>query len=99
MVDLSVDASHFAVRSGEPTGESVETKFEAGELGELSVKQPSTSTYSIRFPNELARKINPGATETLEIQFKASYPLKVDWVSNGGGAKWTFLLAPRVTND
>ena len=68
-------------------------------LGELSVKQPSTSTYSIRFPNELARKINPGATETLDIQFKASYPLKVDWVSNGGGAKWTFLLAPRVTND
>ena len=62
LVDLSVDASHFAVRSGEPTGESVETKFEAGELGELSVKQPSTSTYSIRFPNELARKINPGAT-------------------------------------
>ena len=40
LVDLSVDASHFAVRSGEPTGESVETKFEAGELGELSVKQP-----------------------------------------------------------
>ena len=99
LVDLSVDASHFAVRSGEPTGESVETKFEAGELGELSVKQPSTSTYSIRFPNELARKINPGATESLEIKFKASYPLKVDWVSNGGGAKWTFLLAPRVTNE
>ena len=95
LVDLSVDASHFAVRSGEPTGESVETKFEAGELGELSVKQPHLY-IPIRFPNELAEKINPGATESLEIKFKASYPLKVIGLAMER-SEVDFLLAPRVT--
>ena len=34
-----------------------------------------------------------------KAEFEEKYPLRLTWMSNEGGARWTYFLAPRIVND
>ena len=80
-------------------GEGVNVKFESGELTDLSCDSPTHSTYSLQFLEPLTRKLAGGLTGEISIEFEEKYPLRLTWLSNDGGARWIYFLAPRVVND
>ncbi len=99
LVDLSLDSNQMSVSVSVEAGESVNVRFDAGELSELVCPNPTNSTYSLQFLDPLTRKLASGLTDVINLEFQDKYPLRLTWTSNGGGASWTYFLAPRVTND
>ena len=77
----------------------IRDSFESGELSQLNAPSPTSSTYSLQFLDPLSKKLATGLAEDVSIEFKDKFPFKMSWNSNDGGASWTYLLAPRVTND
>lgn len=98
-VDLSMDNSQLAVSVTVEAGEGVNVKFESGELSELTCAAPTHSTYSLQYLGELTKKLAGGLTNEVSLEFEEKYPLRLTWMSNEGGAKWTYFLAPRIVND
>ncbi len=99
LVDLSMDRNQLTVSVTVEAGEGVNVKFESGELSELTCSSPANSTYSLQFLDPLTRKLAGGLTNEVTLEFQDKYPLRLTWLSNDGGAKWTYFLAPRVMND
>jgi proliferating cell nuclear antigen len=99
LVDLSMDRNQMTVSVTVEAGEGVNVRFESGELSELVCASPTHSTYSLQFLDPLTRKLAGGLTNEVTLEFQDKYPLRLTWMSNEGGAKWTYFLAPRVTND
>jgi len=100
LVDLSLDSKEMRVSVTVEAGEGVNVRFEAGELSELKCAAPTQSTYSLQFLEPLTRKLaDRGFAQDIQIQFQDKYPLCLNWSSNDGGAKWTYFLAPRVSNE
>jgi proliferating cell nuclear antigen len=99
LVDLSLDANQMSVSVTVEAGESVNVRFDAGELSELVAPNPTHSTYSLQFLDPLTRKLASGLTDAVTLEFQDKYPLRLTWNSNDGGASWVYFLAPRVTND
>jgi len=96
LVDLSLDTNQMSVSVTVEAGESVNVRFDAGELSELVAPNP---TYSLQFLDPLTRKLASGLTDAVTLEFQDKYPLRLTWNSNDGGASWVYFLAPRVTND
>ena len=67
-------------------GESVNVRFDAGELSELVAPNPTQSTYSLQFLDPLTRKLASGLTDSITLEFQDKYPLRLTWNSNDGGA-------------
>jgi hypothetical protein len=99
LVDLSLDTNQMSVSVTVEAGESVNVRFDAGELSELVAPNPTHSTYSLQFLDPLTRKLAGGLTDAVTLEFQDKYPLRLTWNSNDGGASWVYFLAPRVTND
>ena len=99
LVDLSMDKNQMTVSVTVEAGEGVNVKFESGELSELVCGSPTHSTYSLQFLDPLTRKLAGGITNEITLEFEEKYPLRLTWMRNDGGAKWTYFLAPRVMND
>jgi hypothetical protein len=99
LVDLSLDSNQMSVSVTVEAGESVNVRFDAGELSELIAANPTQSTYSLQFLDPLTRKLASGLTDSVTLEFQDKYPLRLTWNSNDGGASWVYFLAPRVTND
>jgi proliferating cell nuclear antigen len=99
LVDLSLDSNQMSVSVTVEAGESVNVRFDAGELSELVAPNPTQSTYSLQFLDPLTRKLASGLTDSITLEFQDKYPLRLTWNSNEGGASWVYFLAPRVTND
>ena len=99
LVDLSLDSNQMSVSVTVEAGESVNVRFDAGELSELVAPNPTQSTYSLQFLDPLTRKLASGLTDSVTLEFQDKYPLRLTWNSNDGGASWVYFLAPRVTND
>ena len=99
LVDLSLDSNQMSVSVSNEAGESVNVRFDAGELSELVAPNPTQSTYSLQFLDPLTRKLASGLTDSITLEFQDKYPLRLTWNSNEGGASWVYFLAPRVTND
>ena len=99
LVDLSLDTNQMSVSVTVEAGESVNVRFDAGELSELVAPNPTHSTYSLQFLDPLTRKLASGLTDAVTLEFQDKYPLRLTWNSNDGGASWVYFLAPRVTND
>ena len=98
-VDLSMDKNQLAVSVTVEAGEGVNVKFESGELSELVCASPTHSTYSLQYLGELTKKLAGGFTNEVSLEFEEKYPLRLTWMSNDGGARWTYFLAPRIVND
>ncbi len=98
-VDLTMDKNHLAVSVTVEAGEGVNVKFESGELSELTCASPTHSTYSLQYLGELTKKLAGGLTAEVSLEFEEKYPLRLTWMSNDGGAKWIYFLAPRIVND
>jgi DNA polymerase III sliding clamp (beta) subunit (PCNA family) len=103
LVDLSLDSNQMSVsvtvmplRGGV---ESVNVRFDAGELSELVAPNPTQSTYSLQYLDPLTRKLASGLTDSITLELQDAYPLKLTWNSNEGGASWVYFQSPRVTND
>jgi proliferating cell nuclear antigen len=99
LVDLSLDSKEMGVSATVDGGESVNVRFESGELSELVCPSPTQNTYSLQWLDPLTRKLASGLTQNIRVQFQEKYPLRLDWNSNDGGASWTMFYAPRVSND
>ena len=99
LVDLSLDSNQMSVSVSNEAGESVNVRFDAGELSELVSPNPTQSTYSLQFLDPLSKKLASGLTDSITLEFQDKYPLRLTWNSNDGGASWIYFLAPRVTND
>ncbi len=99
LVDLSMDQNQMTVSVLVEAVEGVNVKFESGELTDLSCDSPTHSTYSLQFLEPLTRKLAGGLTGEISIEFEEKYPLRLTWLSNDGGARWIYFLAPRVVND
>ena len=99
LVDLSMDQNQMTVSVTVEAGEGVNVRFESGELSELICTSPTHATYSLNFLEPLTRKLANGLTEEVTLEFQDKYPLRLTWLSNDGGARWTYFLAPRVMND
>ena len=95
LVDLSLDSKEMRVSVTVEAGEGVNVRFESGELSELVCPSPTQGTYSLQFLDPLTRKLASGLTQDIRVQFGENHPMRLDWISNDGGASWTFLLAPR----
>ena len=52
-----------------------------------------------RYLGELTKKLAGGFTNEVSLEFEEKYPLRLTWMSNDGGARWTYFLAPRIVND
>lgn len=98
-VDLSMDKNQLAVSVTIEAGEGVNVKFESGELSDLVCASPTHSTYSLQYLGELTKKLAGGLTNEVSLEFEEKYPLRLTWMSNEGGARWTYFLAPRIVND
>ena len=97
-VNLDMDSNHLMVSVQNEDGQSVNVKFESGELSELTCASPARSTYILGSLSELTRKL-ASLTDEVSLEFEEKYPMKLTWVSNEGGARWEYYLAPRVSND
>ena len=98
-MDLSMDKNQLAVSVTVEAGEGVNVKFESGELSELTCASPTHSTYSLQYLGESTKKLAGGFTNEVSLEFEEKYPLRLTWMSNEGGARWTYFLAPRIVND
>ena len=98
-VDISMDKNHLAVSVTAEAGSAVKVKFESGELSELVCDSPTHSSYSLSYLGELAKKLGGGYTDEVSLEFHEKYPLRLTWMSNDGGARWSYLVAPRVKTD
>ena len=96
-VNLDMDSNHLMI-SVHNEGQSVNVKFESGELSELTCASPARSTYILGSLSELTRKL-ASLTDEVSLEFEEKYPMKLTWVSNEGGARWEYYLAPRVATD
>ena len=92
-----MDKNQLSVSVTVEAGEGVNEK--SGELTELTCAAPTHSTYSLQYLGELTKKLASGLTNEVSLEFEEKYPLRLTWVSNGGGAKWIYFLAPRIVND
>jgi len=99
IVDLDMDSKEMRVSVSVEAGESVNIRFEAGELIDLVCPSSTKGSYSLQFLDPLTRKLAAGLAHDVKVQFQEKYPLRLDWTSNDGGASWAYFLAPRVTND
>tara|TARA_Y100001960_G_C14641857_1_gene811290 strand:+ start:465 stop:1211 length:747 start_codon:yes stop_codon:yes gene_type:complete len=98
-VDLSMDKNQMSVSVTVEAGEGVNVKFESGELSELTCPSPTHSTYSLNYLGDLTKRLAGGLTNEVSLEFEEKYPLRMTWISNDGGARWTYFLAPRIVND
>ena len=97
-VNLDMDSNHLMVSVQSEDGQGVNVKFESGELSELTCASPARSTYILGSLSELTKKL-ASLTDEVSLEFEEKYPLKLTWVSNEGGARWEYYLAPRITNE
>ena len=93
LVDLSLDSNQMSVSCNVSPTNSVNVRFDAGELSELVAPNPTQSTYSLQFLDPLTRKLASGLTDSITLEFQDEYPLRLTWNSNEGGASWVFFLA------
>ncbi|MBJ16729.1 MAG: hypothetical protein CMB66_00560 [Euryarchaeota archaeon] len=98
-VDLSMDKNQMSVSVTVEAGEGVNVKFESGELSELTCPSATHSTYSLNYLGDLTKRLAGGLTNEVSLEFEEKYPLRMTWISNDGGARWTYFLAPRIVND
>ena len=64
----------------------------------MSVLPPHTQHIHYNL-GELTKKLAGGFTNEVSLEFEEKYPLRLTWMSNDGGARWTYFLAPRIVND
>jgi len=95
LVDLSLDSKGMGVSATADSGESANVRFESDELSELVCPSPIRCKYGQYHLDPLTRKLASGLTQDIRVQFGENHPMRLDWISNDGGASWTFLLAPR----
>ena len=66
---------------------------ESGDVVEFNIEETSSARYSVDFLTKFARAAK--IAESLTIQYSKQMPLQLDF-SLPGGARLTFLLAPRL---
>jgi len=96
LVDLRLDSNQMSVSSKVSPTNSVNVRFDAGELSELVAPNPTQSTYSLQFLYPLIIKLASGLTDSVTLEFNNNFPLIITWNSNDGGVSWEFFLASRV---
>ncbi|MCR6668427.1 MAG: proliferating cell nuclear antigen (pcna) [archaeon YNP-WB-040] len=79
--------------SGERGDVEVKLSEASGSLIELNVKEPSSSTYSLNYLEDLVKASS--ASEILVLEFSTDMPLKLSFELPNEG-RITYYLAPRV---
>lgn len=93
-VKISADKGVLVISASGDRGD-VEVKLseDTGSLIELNVKEPSTSTYSLNYLEDLVKTSR--ASEILTLEFSNDMPIKLSFELPNGG-RITYYLAPRI---
>jgi len=93
-VKISADGDFLKISaSGERGDVEVKLSEASGSLIELNVKEPSSSTYSLNYLEDLVKASR--ASEILVLEFSTDMPLKLSFELPNEG-RITYYLAPRV---
>ncbi|MEM0212400.1 MAG: proliferating cell nuclear antigen (pcna) [Candidatus Methanomethylicia archaeon] len=93
-VKISADKDFLIISASGDRGD-VEVKLseDMGSLIELNVKEPSSSTYSLNYLEDLVKTSK--ASEILTLEFSNDMPMKLSFELPNNG-RITYYLAPRI---
>lgn len=93
-VKISADKDFLIISASGDRGD-VEVKLseDMGSLIELNVKEPSSSTYSLNYLEDLVKTSK--ASEILTLEFSNDMPMKMSFELPNNG-RITYYLAPRI---